>query len=503
MNHYRSIRNLYYYSTLCILIIIFSGIFSIPLLHAGIVKSNDLHKRLRSILENPSLRDASYGIHVISIKKNESLFDYRSDDLFRVASNMKLLTTAAVLEYLGPDFEYRTSIEANGKITDSGKLKGDIIIRGSGDPNISGRFYHDNITAVLESWAKALKDRGIYKITGDIIADDTIFDRIHINPNWPRNQLSEWYCAPISGLSFNDNCVDITLLPGKKPGGRVSLVIDPDTSYFTISNTCIYTSHKKEHAYSIYREPNTNRIFIKGKFWVNASPDKKWVSVHEPALYFARVFKEVLEKYGITVYGNVRLIDENDSIDSSLERITHTTSAMRQSILITNKRSQNFYAEQILKTLGAQIHGNGSTEAGIDVMHNFMNKKLGLHRNEYHIEDGSGLSRGNRLSPRMITSLLSYMTKHPHGEVFFDSLPISGVDGGLRRRMVSVPYKNYVHAKTGYIARTAALSGYINISGEDMLAFSILINNFNNLSAVRQIQDNICQTLIDYYNLNL
>ncbi|MGQ3683578.1 MAG: D-alanyl-D-alanine carboxypeptidase/D-alanyl-D-alanine endopeptidase [Candidatus Loosdrechtia sp.] len=479
------------------------SLFARPL-YADIVRPNKLYDRIESVLAHPSLKNASYGIHVVSMKDNISLFDYRSDDLFRVASNMKLLTTAAALEYLGPDFEYRTSIETNGKITDSGKLKGDVIIRGSGDPNISGRFYNGNLTAVPESWAMAMKSRGIDKITGDIVADDSVFDRVYIKPGWPKNQLSEWYCAPVSGLSFNDNCVDITLLPGRNPGRRVSFLLEPDTSYVTITNTCVYTSHKKEHAYSIYREQGTNRIFIRGKFWINASPGKKWVSVHEPPLYLATVFKEVLKKNGITVQGKARLIHANDSTGSSSgEKITHTTSTMGQSILVTNKRSQNFYAEQILKTLGSQIRGSGDAASGIEVIHIFMNRKLGVPQDAYQIEDGSGLSRGNRLSPGMITSLLAYMMKHPHGEVFFDSLPVSGVDGGLRRRMVSAPYKNNVYAKTGYIAGTSALSGYINTTGKGLLAFSILINDFHNLSAVRKIQDDICQALIDYYNVNL
>lgn len=479
--------------------IVFLRAFFTPVMEASANNYDDLKKRIGAILKNKSLKDASCGISIVSIKKNMPIFNYRSNDLFGVASNMKLLTTAAALDSLGPDFEYKTYIEAGGTITDSGALKGDIIIRGSGDPNFSGRLYHGHILAVPEAWAVAVMERGIHTITGDIVADDSIFDRRYINPNWPKNQLSEWYCAPSCGLSFNDNCVDITIIPGKKPGMKATLLVEPDTSYFTISNDCICTPHKKEHGYSIYRKPETNQIFIRGKFWINAAPEKRWVSVHNPALYLATVFKEVLEKYGITVYGNVRLIQETDASHAHLERITRTTSTLAQTILVTNKRSQNFYAEQILKTLGARINGSGTVELGIDVVHNFMSK-LGFYPDAYQIYDGSGLSRGNKLSPGMITSLLVYMMKHPQGKAFYNSLPISGIDGGLQSRMVSPQYKNRVHAKTGYIAKTSALSGYIETSDNDALAFSILINNFNNLDAVQKIQDAICQTLVDYYN---
>ncbi len=475
------------------------SLFLAEFLEAKTTTPNNLNGRIQLVLKNPSLKNVSYGISVVSVKKNAVLFNYRDNDLFSIASNMKLLTTAAALEYLGPDFQYKTSIETRGRITTQGELEGDVIIRGSGDPNLSGRFYSGDITAVPESWADAIRNRGIRKISGDVIADDCVFDRLYTNPGWPENQLSEWYCAPSCGLSFNDNCVDITLLPCKKPGDIVTLRVEPNTAYFTIFNTCVSTSNKKEHAYSIYRKPGTNQIFIKGKFWVNASPEKSWVNVHNPALYLATVFREALEKKGVIVGGDPRMVDEADSLDADLEKITETISTMKQTVLVTNKNSQNFYAEQIVKTLGSQIKGRGSLDAGIEVLHAFMDK-LGFSPDAYQIQDGSGLSKGNKLSPGMITTLLTYMNRHPHRDVLYDSLPVSGIDGGLRRRMASSQYKNKVHAKTGYIAKTSALSGYIDTANGDTLAFSILMNNFKDLGAVRKIQDDICQALVNWYN---
>lgn len=481
------------------ILVFICSVFFAKFLEANATSPTNLDSRIQALLKTPSLKNVSYGISVVSIKKNTPLFSYRDNDLFCIASNMKLLTTAAAIEYLGPDFEYRTSVDAHGVITASGELKGDLIIRGSGDPNLSGRFYNGNITSVPESWANAIRSRGIRKVTGDIIADDSVFDRIYTNPNWPENQLFAWYCAPSCGLSFNDNCVDITLTSDKKPGNIVTLLVEPNTSYFTIINKCVSTSKKQEHAYSIYRKPGTNQIFIKGKFWINASPEKTWVNVHNPALYLATVFKEILEKKGTTVQGCARVIDETDSFNSDLEKMTETISPMKQTILVMNKNSQNFYAEQILKTLGLQIKGRGSSNAGIEVLHAFM-RKLGFSPDEYQIEDGSGLSKGNKLSPRIITTLLTHMNEHPYRDVLYNSLPVSGIDGGLRHRMISSRYKNKIHAKTGYIAKTSALSGYIDTLSGETLAFSILMNNFKDLGAIRKIQDNICQILVDSYN---
>lgn len=474
------------------------GTFFSGLSDAKTTGFQDLQSRLRLFLKNPSLKNVSCGISIVSLNENASLFNHRNNDLFSVASNMKLLTAAAALELLGPDFEYKTIIDARGRITGSGELRGDIIIRGSGDPNISGRFYDGNILAIPDSWALAVRKKGIRVITGDIIADDSIFDRVYTNPNWPTNQLSEWYCAPSCGLSFNDNCVDITLIPQKKPGGIVRLLVEPNTSYFRINNSCVYTVKKKEQLYSIRRTPGTNEISIRGKFWINSTPEKNWVSVHNPALYLATVFKETLEKKGIPVYGSARLIDEDDDPDSEVRVITQTTSTMEQTIQVMNKQSQNFYAEQIMKTLGARIKGRGTLDAGIEVVQDFMSR-IGFQPGEYHIDDGCGLSKENRLSPKMITALLAFMSKHPHGKVLWDSLPASGIDGGLRRRMQTPRYKSKIHAKTGYIAKTSALSGYIDTTNGDVLAFSILMNNFRDLRAVQKIQDNICQVMVDYY----
>ncbi|OHB43864.1 MAG: D-alanyl-D-alanine carboxypeptidase/D-alanyl-D-alanine-endopeptidase [Planctomycetes bacterium GWC2_39_26] len=496
MNSRRSI--LIVYSKIVVFIFTCAVFFSASV-EANTTDTNNLKNRIQLLLNNPSLKNVPYGISIISIKNETPLFSYRDNDLFSVASNMKLLTTSAALDYLGTDFEYKTTIEADGKIKASGELVGNIIIKGSGDPNLSGRFYNGNIAAVPESWANAIITRGINKITGDIIADDSIFDRVYTNPNWPENQLSEWYCAPSCGLSFNDNCVDITIIPKKEPGKIVTLLVEPDTSYFNILNNCIYTLNKKEHGYSMDRKPGTNQIFIKGKFWINASPEKNWVNVYNPALYLATVFKEILEKNGVTVCGNARLIEEGDYANSNLERITQTTSTMEQTIHVTNKHSQNFYAEQILKTLGAHIKSSGTLDAGLEVLHDFMNK-LGFPNDEYQIEDGCGLSKGNKLSPKIITTLLKYMNKHPNGNMLWNSLPTSGTDGGLRRRMNSPQYKNKIHAKTGYIAKTSALSGYIDTSSGDVLVFSILMNNFRNLSSVMKIQDDICKILVDCYN---
>jgi D-alanyl-D-alanine carboxypeptidase/D-alanyl-D-alanine-endopeptidase (penicillin-binding protein 4) len=489
------------YKILCFLIISFAlpyiacpeNIWCTP-------EGKKLEEEIRAIVHKNKPEGASVGISIISISTNKPLYKLNSDKSFICASTMKLFTTAAALYYLGPNFKYKTKVYYSGKIS-KGKLKGDIIIKGCGDPNISGRFYEDEITAIPTSWADSIEKKGIKVITGDIIADDTIFDREFVHDNWPKDQLSEWYCAPISGLSFNDNCVDIEIKPNKKPGAPAYVRIEPKTSYVKIINECKTTSLKSKQSYSLYRKPLTNLIYVKGYIWSKTEPQKEWITVHNPPLYMATVFKEILEGKNIRIMGKARVINDSDlNTKRKLRELARTTSYLRQSIEVANQHSQGFYAEQILKTLGARIKKKGSFSAGLSVIKKFIAKKLGFSEEQYQLDDGSGLSQKNKLTPNMVTKLLRFMHKHRHGRIFFESLPVPGSDSTLEKRLKKEPYRSRIRAKTGYIFGTSALSGYIETLNEEVIAFSILVNKVKHGSIwkARLLQDNICRSLVTY-----
>ncbi len=466
-------------------------------LWAGPVKETRLAKNIGRILSVPPLDGASVGICVVSLRDEKELFSLNSNKLFIVASNMKLLTTAAALQYMGAEYQFKTTVYRRGDISKEGVLSGDIIIRGGGDPNISGRFHGGRSTAILERWAAALSEAGIIEIGGDIIADDTYFDREYIHPSWPRDQLARWYCAPVSGLSFNDNCIELRVLPGAN--GGVKIVKEPSTKYVTVHNSCRITKKKKDAKFIINKKPGTNEIFVKGRVKSSQLPATHFVTVDNPPLFLASVFKEVLERQGIKVDGRVRLITEKDGNSPlKLHELTSMASTMAQSVKVANTRSQNFYAEHILKALGMETKGKGSFAAGQEALRGFL-LELGYSSDRYKITDGSGLSRDNRLSPRMIVDILAFMYRHRDGDVFYSSLSTSGTSGTLRNRLKKEPYKGRVRAKTGYIYKASALSGYVETLGGKTVAFSILINNFKvPNSKIKRIQDSICRTLVDY-----
>ncbi|MGR3318921.1 MAG: D-alanyl-D-alanine carboxypeptidase/D-alanyl-D-alanine endopeptidase [Candidatus Anammoxibacter sp.] len=459
----------------------------------------ELEQKLASILKHPHFNNSSVSLCVVSVKEKEVLFSYKSEKSLKIASNMKLLTTAAALIYLGKDFEYKTCVYSTGKLLSNGVLSGNIILRGSGDPNISGRFYNDKITTIPEMWVDAVEGIGIKTIEGDIVADDTVFDREFFNPTWPKNQHSRWYCAQISGLSFNDNCIDMTIIPGTKEGQLVKVIINPKTNYVNIINTCKTTERKSSHALSLDREPETNDIYLQGKFWKGSKRQTEWVTINNPPLYLATVFKEILEKRNITVKGKTRFVNEQDkNYLKYADKLVCTISTIEQTINIANTRSQNFYAEQILKTLGAYVNKNGTFQSGIDVVKEMITM-LGHKPYEYNIADGSGLSSRNRLTTGILTDLLCFMYKHKYGELFTDSLPVSGLSGTLKKRLAEPPYRSRIKAKTGYITAVSSLSGYAETLNGDLLAFSILVNDFDvSNKKIKRLQDAICRTLVDY-----
>jgi D-alanyl-D-alanine carboxypeptidase/D-alanyl-D-alanine-endopeptidase (penicillin-binding protein 4) len=287
--------------------------------------------------------------------------------------------------------------------------------------------------------------------------------------------------------------------PNSNPGSLASVKIEPDTSYVSIINRCRTTISKSKHAYSLYRKPFTNMISVKGNFWTKAYPGKEYIAINNPPLYMATVFKEILEGKNIRVMGKARVIDETDMYAIQEDNIlATTTSSLRQSIAVANKRSQGFYAEQILKTLGAIINDEGSFSGGLDVIKDFLTR-LGIPEDQYQIDDGSGLSKKNKLTPDTITTLLNYMYNHKDADIFVKSLPISGTDGTLKKRLKEEPYKSRVMAKTGYVYGARTLSGYVKTLDEEVIAFSILVNEIKGGTwKAKRLQDIICRFLVTY-----
>jgi D-alanyl-D-alanine carboxypeptidase/D-alanyl-D-alanine-endopeptidase (penicillin-binding protein 4) len=463
------------------------------------LQGKELAQQLLPLLSHNGLKGASVGINVISLPGKDTLFSHNSRELFAIASNMKLFTTTAALDSLGSQYQFKTGLYYRGNVEPTGRLIGDLIVRGGGDPNISGRFSGGRVTAHLEGWAEAITLVGIKEIEGDIVADASFFDAEWVHPCWPKDQLLSWYCAPISALSFNDNCVDITLQPGSD--GRAQVELEPKGCCFKVVNSCRVSGNLDKPRVHIHKDPASGEIHVRGEITAKRKPLKYSIPVDNPPLFLVSVLREVLERKGIKVSGQPRLLGQTEP-DQTWNLITCTTSPMSQAVMVANTRSQNFYAEQILKTLGAEVKGKGSFTAGLEVIGELM-FKLGYEPSQYQAADGSGLCRENRFSPEMITDLLAFMYQHTEREAFISSLPVAGTTGSLRKRLKEPQYAGKIRAKTGYISRVCALSGYVDTEGGETLAFSILVNDFKVAPAqIREFQDSVCRVLVGCGNGN-
>jgi D-alanyl-D-alanine carboxypeptidase/D-alanyl-D-alanine-endopeptidase (penicillin-binding protein 4) len=454
----------------------------------------ELGKKIDRVFSAKQLGKASVGVKVVRLNEDVTVYEKNSTKLFSVASNMKIATTAAALVCLGKDYEFRTRFLRRGVLA-AGTLKGDLIVIGTGDPCFSSRFY-SGPTEVFQSWAKALAAQGVERVEGDILIDDTFFDRVFIPQTWPKKQLHLWYCAPVSAVSLNDNCIDVTVSRGAGEGKPVLFSLSPPTDYARVKNTCVTTSRKSEHSINLSRKQGGMELTLSGKFFSGSSPQTFFVTVENPPLFFGTVLKETLGKSSIVVSGSVKLLNSPLSEDTLVPIATHTKT-LETVLPVANKNSQNLFAEIFLKTLGRKVANSGSLAGGVKALEEFFTQ-LKIGKNHFTVADGCGLSEESKLTPEAVVTVLTYMYKGKFGKEFKQSLAISGTDGTLERRLSEPAYKGRVFAKTGYIRGTGALSGYAESSSGKTFAFAIIFNNAASLSNsyMKSVQDGIVKILL-------
>lgn len=458
-------------------------------------KKEKLARRIDSILKRTS-NGGTLAIEVISLDTGETLYSRNANASMIPASNMKLFTTAAALQYLGPDFKAITSIYLNGELGQDGILNGDLIIYGRGDPNISARFSGEP-TTIFKEMVESLKGSGLQKVNGNIIGDDSYFDAEYYGP-WLPEESHKWYAARVSALSFNDNCIDIYVTPGAAPGKRAKVGQSPWTSYMRIRNRTSTTT-KRNNSVWASPHPNPSIILVGGKIWNKKKGEVLWFPVESPPLYAATVFRETLERAGIRVSGKSQALgpDHKSVVPSGATPvIEHESLPLSEIIKVVNKRSQNLHAELLLKHVGLN-QGLGPTfPGGTKAVRDFI-KTAGIDTNSVVIYDGSGLCRSNKATVHSIVQLLKHMDTGQWRDIFRDSLAVVGVDESLRTMRWIVPARK-VRGKTGSLKNVLSLSGYAEGRSE-RLAFSIIANDFEKGSqGAKEARDRICAELVKY-----
>jgi D-alanyl-D-alanine carboxypeptidase/D-alanyl-D-alanine-endopeptidase (penicillin-binding protein 4) len=470
----------------------------------------ELAKRIDAILARPEVARGFWGVEIEELDTGNIVYSHDADRLFTPASNTKLFTTAATLALIGPDYHFRTTIESATAPDKYGRISGDLVLVGRGDPNLSGRALPYMLKTerpmppeqALAELADQIVARGIKVVDGDIVADDSYYVYERYGEGWSQDDLVWEWGAPVSALAVNDNVVYLNILPAEKVGERAFVTVSPFAGYFQIDNK-VMTSPSGAWPRKVYvqRQPGSNHLEI----WGNIPSDDKGageaVAIDDPADFCARLLTELLTRRGVVIYGKTRVhhtpmaslgtitVNTNVPLGGGGEAQSASTSQVSQVVLaehtsmplafdvqVINKVSQNLHAEMMLRLLGREKGTSGSVAAGLEVLRTFL-ARADVRPEEYVFYDGSGLSRQNLVSPRAMVKLLRYATRQSWSAQFTSSLPVAGVDGTMTFRLKELPAGASVKGKTGSLDHVNALSGYLTTSRGERLVFSIICNN--------------------------
>ena len=467
--------------------------FALFLAPAAPAHASDLRAEIDRVLTEPALGSTRKSARVLDLGTGKVVYSYHAEDLLIPASNAKIITAAAALDRLGADFSFVTRFYAQGVVRD-GTLEGDLVLWGNGDPNISGRFYDDDPLYLPRKWVTELRALGIKRVQGDLLIDDHAFDRVFRHPSWNPAESGLWYQAPVCALSFNDNCIDVLVRPGS-PGARAHVSFRPSTSYLRLSNK-LDTVASGPTAIRIDLNPSRT-LTVAGAVRAGTGQRTMWKPVDQPALFLGTVVSEEFARQGGKISGRVRLADlPVVGRDRAARLLLEHRSTIAVTLAVMNKRSQNLYAENVLKTLGWKCFGRGTFPNGVRAVQDFL-AELGFQPDEYVFADGSGLSRDARLSARIFTDVLAKMNREAYRDVFIHSLAEPG-EGTLRKRFRGQDLGGRIFAKTGYVSGVSVLSGYVFSGSGRAFAFSVLMNDLpGSTRAAKSCQEEICDILCE------
>jgi D-alanyl-D-alanine carboxypeptidase/D-alanyl-D-alanine-endopeptidase (penicillin-binding protein 4) len=445
-------------------------LLAVPLLTAAADASagRELEAALRAIVEGGPLAGARAGVLVEDVESGQVLYAKDADALLNPASNVKLVTTAAALARLGPDYRFDTEFYAEPGSRSLSPLRS-LWVRGTGDPSL--------LTERLWAVAGDLVHLGIRRV-GDLVIDDSFFDGERTGPGFDQESGDRSYLAPSGAASLNWNTVAVYVAPADRPGAKARVEVEPASDYFEIDNRAATVSGGGRRRVTVSSQPHNGkqRIVVDGRVAAGSRMQVVWRKIDEPALYLGHTLRRLLELRGVTVTGRVKVGKVPQGA-----RLVHVaqSESLAEIVRRLNKTSNNFVAEQLLKTLGAVVKGApGSWAKGIGAAEEFL-AEIGVPRGAYVMKNGSGLNDTNRFSPRQLVTVLRAMwARFPLQAEYVTSLPVAGRDGTIRFRMEGSEAEGRLRAKTGTLEHVTSLSGYVQTAGGRTLAFAVLVNDF-------------------------
>lgn len=485
----------------------------------GATAQTPLARQIAALTNETAVARDHWGV-IVTTLDGKPIYALNEGQLFQPASNAKLFTTAAAMALLGTKQRFTTRVEYPPPEQQAKTISGDIVIVGAGDANLNGENfpYTGKASAsnaplrYLAAFADQIAATGVTRVTGDVVGDDTAFPWEPYPEDWAIDDMVWGYGAPVSALTVADNQVGITIQHGKTSGDSPSVDWQAGMpAYYTLDRADLRTGTAKTGDLStIERAVGSKIVRVSGSFAVDATPDREDLAIADPAEFAAMALREMLEARGIAIDGTARAKHRNTTLpggflhaskeplpqlpmeplgavsglltgtvscqDACPIILQHTSPAIEDDIVFTNKTSQNLHAELLLRHLGKTYGSDASTAQGTRVIRQFL-LNAGINPDDFIFFDGSGLSGHDLVTPRATAKLLAYAATQPWFAAWKASLPVAGVDGSLEHRFTAPPLKGHVFAKTGTLGEARALSGYLECASGKTVVFSIMDGN--------------------------
>ncbi|MET9804158.1 D-alanyl-D-alanine carboxypeptidase/D-alanyl-D-alanine-endopeptidase [Streptomyces sp. NPDC006368] len=446
-----------------------------------------------TILTDPRLDGGAVSVVVADAATGDTLYQRDSGDRLMPASNTKLVTSAAAMALLGPDHRFRTEVLSTGRRA-GGVLRGDLYLRGTGDPTTLAKDY--------DALAARVAASGITRVSGRVVADDTRFDTHRLGRAWAADDESSYYSAQISPLTvapdtdYDAGTVVVEAAPATTAGAKPRVTLTPRTGWVRVDNRASTVPAGRPDTLTIERRHGTNTLVISGDIPLRGAATREWGTVWEPTGYAAAVFADALAAHGVRMGGPPRLGERTP--DGATLLATHSSMPLRELMRPFMKLSNNMHAEALTKTIGYESSGRGTWSAGLAAIGAYL-KTEGVDPDRYRQTDGSGLSRMNLFSAAQLARLLLAVQDAPWFADWYASLPVAcapdrSTGGTLRTRMCNTPAALNAHAKTGSLTGASALSGYVTDAGGRRLVYAVLLNN-HLAPSVKSVEDAIVVTL--------
>jgi D-alanyl-D-alanine carboxypeptidase/D-alanyl-D-alanine-endopeptidase (penicillin-binding protein 4) len=438
----------------------------------------DFKTELQKLLQQPEYKNATVGIQIMDLESEKPLFELNADKLMIPASTLKIVTSATALEILGADYHFQTKIGYTGDLLKTNEIKGDLIVLGGGDPTLGSEYFNqfESCRDFVKIWVQKIKAAGIHKITGDIIFDGSVYDSEKIPSTWIWGDIGNYYGAGAGALTCYDNFFRITFKSPKEVGEKTEIVsVTPNIEGLEIINEVVSSDDNRDLAY-VFGSPLDKKRVIRGTIPKDRKAFTIKAAMHHPEELLAEALLNQLAKEGIFISGEVKFETVNKNQFHTI--YIHQSPKLDEIVKVLNHESVNLFAEHLVLQIAAEKAGLGNREQGLKLVREFWDSK-GIDTHNLVMEDGSGLSHFNAVSPAQINSILIYMEgKSENREAFFYSLPSAG-NGTIKSFSADSFPQNTLKAKSGSMTRLRCYAGYLHADSGKNIAFTLMFNHFS------------------------